>query len=141
MFVSILNHTSLLVTFFEQHLLTSCLYATFWWILKYLKLFHCYCIGYGVLCSVRLDVTPVIWEGIHNVVVHPLNCVLFFATSWTTAHQEIVNSTVSWSLLKFMSIESMMLSNHLIICHPFLLLPSIFPSMRVFSNELALCIR
>ena len=48
---------------------------------------------------------------------------------------------LSMSLLKFMSIESMMLSNHLIICHPFLLLPSIFPSMRVFSNELALCIR
>ena len=49
--------------------------------------------------------------------------------------------TISWSLLKLMSIESVMLSNHLILCHPLLLLPSIFPSIRVFSNESALLIR
>ena len=49
--------------------------------------------------------------------------------------------TISWSLLKLMSIESVMPSNHLIFCHPLLLLPSILPSIRVFSNELALCIR
>ena len=49
--------------------------------------------------------------------------------------------TISWSLLKFMSIESVMPSSHLTLCHPLLLLPSIFPSIRVFSNELALCIR
>ena len=49
--------------------------------------------------------------------------------------------TISWSLLKLMFIESVMLSNHLIVCHPLLLLPSIFPSIRVFSNESALCIR
>ena len=49
--------------------------------------------------------------------------------------------TISWSLLKFMSIESVLLSNHLILCHHLLLLPSIFPSIRVFSNESALCIR
>ena len=49
--------------------------------------------------------------------------------------------TISWSLLKLMSIESLMLSNHLILCRPLLLLPSIFPSIRVFSNDLALCIR
>ena len=62
-------------------------------------------------------------------------------TPWTVARQAPLSSTISQHSLKFMSIESMMLSNHLIICHPFLLLPSIFPSMRVFSNELALCIR
>ena len=49
--------------------------------------------------------------------------------------------TISWSLLKLMSIESVMTSNHLILCHPFFFLPSIFPSIRVFSNESALCIR
>ena len=62
-------------------------------------------------------------------------------TSWTEAHQASLSSTVSWSLLKFMSINSVMLSNHLILCHPLLLLPSIFPSIRVFSNELALRIK
>ena len=64
-----------------------------------------------------------------------------FATRWTAAHQASLSSTISWSLLKLMSIESMMLSNHLILCHPLLLLPSIFPSIRFFSNELALHIR
>ena len=62
------------------------------------------------------------------------------ATPWTTAHQASLSFTISWSLLKLMSIESAMPSNHLILCHP-LLLPSVFPSIRVFSNESALCIR
>ena len=60
-------------------------------------------------------------------------------TPWTAAHQ--TSLTISLSLLKLMSIESVMLSNYLILCRPLLLLPSIFPSIRVFSNELALCIR
>ena len=64
-----------------------------------------------------------------------------FATRWTAARQASLSSTISWSLLKLMSIGSMMLSNHLILCHPLLLLPSIFPSIRFFSNELALHIR
>ena len=55
--------------------------------------------------------------------------------------QASLSFTISWSLLKLTSIESMMPSNHLILCHPLLLLPSIFPSIRVFSNEPALCIR
>ena len=59
-------------------------------------------------------------------------------TPCTAAHQAPLSSTISWSLLKFMSFESEMLSNHLILCHTLLLLPSIFPSIRVFSNELAL---
>ena len=56
-------------------------------------------------------------------------------TAWTAAHQSSLSITNSWSLLKLMSIESVMPSNHLILCHPLLLLPSIFPSIRVFSNE------
>ena len=58
-----------------------------------------------------------------------------FSTPWTAAHQASLSIANSRSLLKFMSIESVMPSNHLILCHPFLLLPSIFPSIRVFSNE------
>ena len=60
---------------------------------------------------------------------------------WTAAHQTPLSSTNSRSLLKFMSIESVMLSNRLILCCPLLLVPSIFPNIRVFSNEWALCIR
>ena len=62
-------------------------------------------------------------------------------TPWTTAHQVSLSITNSQSLLKLISIESLMPSNHLILCHSLLLLPSIFPSIRVFSNESALCIR
>ena len=64
-----------------------------------------------------------------------------FATPWTAAHQASLSITNSQSLLKLMSTESVMPSNHLILCRPFLLLPLIFPSIRVFSNESALCIR
>ena len=64
-----------------------------------------------------------------------------FAAPWTAAHQASLSITNSLSLLKLMSIESVIPSNHLILCHPLLLLPSIFPSIRVFSNESAFCIR
>ena len=67
--------------------------------------------------------------------------VQLFATRWTTARQASLSITNSCSLPKLMSIESVMPSNHLILCHPLLLLPSIFPSIRVFSSESALCIR
>ena len=62
-------------------------------------------------------------------------------TPWTVACQASLSNTNSQSLLKLMSIESVMPSNHLILCHPLLLPPSIFPTIRVFSNESALCIR
>ena len=62
-------------------------------------------------------------------------------TLWTAARQAYLSFTISQSLLKLMSIESVMPSNHLILCHPFLLLPSIFPSIRAFSNESVLRIR
>ena len=70
-----------------------------------------------------------------------LSHVRLFTTPWTAAHQASLSITTSWSLLKLMSIESVMPSSHLTLCHPLLLLPSIFPSIRVFSNELALRIR
>ena len=74
-------------------------------------------------------------------VVQWLSHVWLYVTPWTAAHQASLSAAVSWSLLKFMSIESKMLSNHLILCRPFLLLPSVFCSIRVFSSELALHIR
>ena len=76
--------------------------------------FHCHC------CQSLSDAQP-------------------FVIPWT--YQASLSFTISWSLLRFMSIELMMLSNHLIFCHPCLLLPSIFPSISVFYSELALCIR
>ena len=68
-------------------------------------------------------------------------CVRLFATPWTSAHQASMSITNSPSLLKLMSIKSVMPSNLLILCCPLFLLPSIFPSIRVFSNESVLCIR
>ena len=70
--------------------------------------------------------------------VQLLSHVQLFATPWTTTCQASLSITNSWSLLKLMSITSVMPSNLFILCHPFLLLPSIFPSIRVFSNELVL---
>ena len=75
------------------------------------------------------------------VVVQSLSRVWLFVTSWTAACQASLSFTISWSLLKLMSIESVMPSNHFILYHPLLLLSSIFPSIRIFSNESALCIR
>ena len=73
--------------------------------------------------------------------VQSLSHVILFVTPWTAAHQASLSITNSWSLLKLMSIESMMPSNHLILCHPLLLLPSTFPRIRVFSNESVLLTR
>ena len=73
--------------------------------------------------------------------VQSLSHVQLFVTPWTAACQASLSITNSQSLLKLMSIESVMPSNHLILCHPLLLPPSIFPSIRVFSSESALCIR
>ena len=74
-------------------------------------------------------------------VVQLLSHLWLFVTPWSAAHQAPLSSTISRGLLKFMSIESVMLSNHLILCCPLLLLPSIFPSIRVFSEELPLRIK
>ena len=70
-----------------------------------------------------------------TVVIQSLSCVQLFEMPWIAARQALLSSAVSQSLLKFISIEWMMLSNYLILCHPFLLLPSIFPSIRVFFQR------
>ena len=77
----------------------------------------------------------------HCCSVQSLSPVQLFATPWTAARQASLSITNSWSLLKLMSIESVIPSNHLTLCCSLLLLPSIFPSIRVFSNESVLCIR
>ena len=89
----------------------------------------------GVLALVK---TPGMGSGL---VVQSLNCVQLFVTPWTAAYQASLSFIISQSLLKLISIESVMPSNHLILCHPLLLPPSIFPNIRVFSNESAVCIR
>ena len=79
------------------------------------------------------------WRKFSSVQSH--SPVQLFATLWTAAHQAFLSIANSQSLLKLMSIELVMPSNNLILCHPLLLLPSIFPSIRAFSNELVLSIR
>ena len=79
----------------------------------------------GVTVDVEVTVSSVQW----------LSCVRLFATPWTAAHQASLSLTNSWSSLRLMSNESVTPSNHLILCRPLLLPPSIFPSTRVFSNE------
>ena len=76
-----------------------------------------------------------------DVVVQSLGHILLFGIPWTAACQAPLFSTICQSLLKFMSIELVMLSNHLILCCPSLLLPSVFPSIRVFPKESVLCIK
>ena len=75
------------------------------------------------------------------VVVESLSLVQLFATPWTAACQAPLSLTVSRSLVRLMSIESVMPSNHLILCHPPFLLPSVFPSIKFFSKKSALCVR
>ena len=77
----------------------------------------------------------------YNVDVQSLSHVQIFATPWTAAHQASLSFTISWRLIKFMSIDLVMLSNYLILCHPLLLLPSIFPSIRISFNESTLHIK
>ena len=89
-------------------------------------------------CSLWLQI--VVFKKYFIVVVQLLSWVQLFVTPWT-AHQASLSFTISWSLLKLMSTESVMPSNHLILCHSLLLLPSVFPSIRVFSSESALYIR
>ena len=76
-----------------------------------------------------------------QIVVQSLSYVQLFASLWTAAHQASLFITISWSFLKLMSIELVIPHNHLVLCYPLLLLPSIFPSIRIFSNEFTLRIR
>ena len=81
------------------------------------------------------------WVKIFLVVVQSLRHCRLFVTPYAAAHQASLSFTMSWSLLKLVYTESVMLPNLFILCHPLLLLPSIFPSIRVFSNVSALCVR
>ena len=76
-----------------------------------------------------------------KVLVQSLSYVQLFVTPWTAARQASLSFTISWTLLKLMSIESVMPSSHLVLCYPLFLLPSVFPSTRVFSNESVFRIR
>ena len=104
--------------------------------------------------SIRVDFSPELYLLIPSFFHYTYTCIvpckccrsvtqlcLTLCDSWTAAHQAFFSFTVSQSLLKLTSIESVMPSNHLIFCHSLLLLPSVFPSIRDFSNELALSIR
>ena len=95
---------------------------------------RCHCCCWCHFC--QIETFPLL-----AVVIQSFSHIWVFATPWTAAPQASLFFTISQSLFKFMSMESMMLSNHLIPCHSLLLLPSIFPSIRVFSNELALHLR
>ena len=97
---------------------------------------------YTILQSYRYKIVSVMSLSLAVIVyvcIQSLSCVQILASPWTVAHQ--ASFTVSERLVKLMSIELVMPFNHLILCHPLLLLPSIFPSIRVFSSELVLCIR
>ena len=97
-----------------------------------------------LLCSLPKCKRFLFWllvQSVYLVVVQSLSRVRLSATPWTAARQVSLSFTISQNLLKLKSTESMMPSNHLILCRPLLLLPSIFPSIRVFSNESALHIR
>ena len=85
-----------------------------------------------------------VWENLSYTLfssVQLLSCVWLYAAPWTAARQASLSITNSRSLFRLMSVKSVMPSNHLILCHPLLLSPSIFLNIRVFSNESALCIR
>ena len=88
-----------------------------------------------------LFLTPNPYLLLHNICSVQFSHIWLLVTPWTAACQASLSITNSWSLSKLMSIESVMPSNHLILCHPLLLPPSIFPSIRVFSNESVLHIR
>ena len=100
--------------------------------------------------SIYVNVTYVWWSYNHYIMyithhtfnlLQSLSHIQLFETPWTAAHQAPLSSTISWSLIKLMPIKSVMPYNHLILCQLLLLLPSIFPSTKVFSNESILCIR
>ena len=103
------------------------------WMWEYKYLIKIMILGYTPRCGIA---------GFYMISsVQSLSCVRLFVTPWTAAHQASLSITNSQSLLKFMTIESVMPSSHLILCGPLLLLTSIFPSIAVFSNESALHIR
>ena len=119
--------------------------CTFFFLRKGKKLLEsCSCLGKHCMthtCLTRISDTSPLKDRVQFSSVQLLSHVQLFVTPWTAACQASLSITSSQNLLRLMStIESVMLSNHLILCPPFLLLPSIFPSIRVFFNESVLCI-
>ena len=101
---------------------------------------HVIVYGQSLLKCLKTAVTINLQFHLPLTVVQSLSCVWLFETPWTTAHQASPFFTISQSLLKLISIESVMPSNYLILCCPLLLLPSIFLSIKFFSNELVLLV-
>ena len=106
-----------------------------WWAIKHQKRLWPWGQGWPIKSCGRANYMKVF------VVFQSLSCVWLFVTPWTAACQASLSFTISQSLLKLMSLESVLPSNRFILCHPLLLLPSIFPSIRVFPSESALRIR
>ena len=111
-----------------------------WWEMQHASL-NLWLLIYKTGMLIKIELPSQCQRVIQFSTVQLLSRVQLFATPWTAARQASLSITNSWSLLKLMSIESVRPSNHLISCHPLLLLPSIFPSTRIFSNESVLCIR
>ena len=127
---SLMSVTSILLIWQEIFHFSAIILIRMWAFIKSLN---------NILCG-SLGAEDEHWT-IHSIgVVQLLSCVQLFATPWKVAHQASLSITNSQSLLKLTSNESVMISNHLILCHP-LLLPSVFPSIRIFSNESVLSIR
>ena len=128
-----------------QHYVGICIHCYIYWLLpKYLWYFFVssyFFSPFSLILSYSRENTLCIWWMTYAsicaalYVVQLLSCVWLFLTPWIVACQSPLSSTISQSLLKFLPIELVMLFNHLTLCHPLLLLPSIFPSIRVFCNE------
>ena len=118
----------------------SCLFwdcAVLFLVLCRYQIFN-YCSFILLLIFKYLTACLVFYSSFSFIIVHMLSCVWLFVTPWTAACQASLSITISQSLLKLMSIESVMPSNYLVLCRPLLLLPSVFSSIKFFSSELAL---
>ena len=141
--VQLLSHVQLFVIPWTAACQASLCITNSWSLLKLMLIKSVVPFNHLILCCPLLlppSVFPSIRVFSNESVLHInsvqlLSHVQLFVIPWTAACQASLSITNSWSLLRLMSIESVMPSNHLILCHPLLLLPSIFPSIRVFSNE------
>ena len=113
------------------------------WFLLWPVLFRCVLLHSQTFENSLVSIFVLISSLIKNMLLLFKSSVIvqLFATPWTATHQASLSFTISWSLLKLKSVELVMPSNHLFLCRPLLLLPSVFPSIRVFSKESALCIK
>ena len=150
--ISSLSHLAFLNFFAliteESFLISPCYSFAFKWVyLRFSPFLLCFDLDLGrakTWAAAADFATIKVWlseyfQSRFQIVIQLLSHVCFFVTPWTTIHQASLSFPISWSLLKLLSIELVMPSNHLILCCPFLL-PSVFPTIGAFSNELALCI-